>query len=314
MVEAEDWVGSAVKVTVLIMTYNHERFIRQAVESTLMQMLDEPFEILISEDCSTDGTRDIVEEYAARHAHRIRLLLSDRNLHSNVVVARGIRSAKGQYIALLDGDDYWLSPLKLKKQVEFLDQHLGCTVCFHQALVRDETGDRPDWYWTPPDQKAFSTVHDIWQGNFIATCSTMFRKDAMGDLPEWYSSFPVTDWPLHILNAEKGLIGYINEVLGVYRYHSGGAYSGFTEARKNEETYRLYNLFNSVFDYRYDRDIKAGIFEYFIDWADEYASRGDRRNAKWCLARSLKGRPVHRLNGGKRVLRVARKVYLPFAS
>jgi glycosyltransferase involved in cell wall biosynthesis len=304
-------VPRALKVTVLIMTYNHQRFIRQAIDSVLMQELEYPFEVLISEDCSTDGTREIVQEYAARHPGRIRLLLSEQNLHSNVVVARGIQAAQGEYIALLDGDDYWLSPLKLQKQVAFLDEHPECTVCFHQALVHHDAGDRPDWYWTPKNHKPFSNLNDIWMGNFIATCSTVFRNRAMGELPEWYSSFPITDWPLHILNAEHGLIGYIDEVLGVYRYHSGGAYSGFSQAQKNDETYRLYHLFNTLFEYRHDRLIKAGMFEYFIDWADEYVSRGDFAKARSCFSRSLEGRPSSAIRGGKKLLKVWLKMHLP---
>jgi glycosyltransferase involved in cell wall biosynthesis len=301
-----------VKVTVLVMTYNHERFIRQAIDSAVVQDLEDEFEIVISEDCSTDGTREIVQEYARRDPDRIKVILSERNLHSNIVVARGIEAATGEYIALLDGDDYWLSRQKLRKQVAFLDEHPECSTCFHQAIVHHEDEDRPDWYWTPRNQPGFSTLRDIWMGNFIATGSVMFRQGAIAKIPEWYLTFPVTDWPLHILNAEKGLIGYIDEVLGVYRYHSRGAYSGLSEARKNDEIYHLYKLFNMHFGQRYDREIRAAIFQYFIDWADEYASRGDTEKARLCLARSLHGRPANRLNAGKRLLRVAAKLYLPF--
>src|SRR5688572_23850951 len=130
------------KVSVLVMTYNHARFIRQALDSVLMQRTGFDFEVLISEDCSTDGTREIVVEYARRHPHTITLLLSEANLRSNAVVTRGIDAARGEYIALLDGDDYWTSPDKLRKQAAFLDSHSECALCFHNARVqRDDHGD-----------------------------------------------------------------------------------------------------------------------------------------------------------------------------
>jgi glycosyltransferase involved in cell wall biosynthesis len=298
------------RVTVLVMTYNHERFIRQAIDSALMQRTEFDYEILISEDYSTDSTRQIVHEYAARHPH-VRLILSDQNLHCNEVVARGIRDARGEFVALLDGDDCWLSAEKLQKQVDFLDAHPECTLCFHQALVRDDIDGTPDWYWTPAHQREFSTLEDIWMGNFIATCSTMFRRYALTPLPDWYSTFPVTDWPLHILNAEKGNIGYINEVMGLYRYHTGGAYSGFSETRKQDETWRLYELFNPLFGYRYDRLIKAGIFDYFLDWAEEYIGRGEQQRAVRCFHRGITGRPLHAFAGYRKLLRIWLKLKIP---
>src|SRR5215203_2119212 len=94
--------GNPIKVSVLIMTYNHAKFISKAVDSALMQETNFNFEIIISEDCSTDGTREIVEDFKQRFPDRIRLLLSEENIHSNAVVARGIHDARGEYIALLD--------------------------------------------------------------------------------------------------------------------------------------------------------------------------------------------------------------------
>ena len=113
--------------------------------------LPHPFEILISEDCSTDGTREIVQEYAERHPHLVRLLLSERNLHSNEVVARFAPPA-GRYVALLDGDDYWTSDDKLQAQVAFLDARPDLTICFHNAQVVDERSQRSGRLWNAPGQ------------------------------------------------------------------------------------------------------------------------------------------------------------------
>jgi len=176
------------KVSALVVTYNHARFIAQALDSVLMQEAPFPWEILVSEDASTDGTREIVVEYQRRHPGRIRLLLSERNLRSNRVVARGFEAARGEYVALLDGDDYWTARDKLAKQAVFLDAHPECAMCFHNATVVHEDGSRPPWSWTPPQQKPLATLEDIWLGNFIATCSSMFRRGVCGPLPPWYDA------------------------------------------------------------------------------------------------------------------------------
>ena len=171
------------RVTALVVTYNHGPFIAGALESALRQETSFDYEILVSEDRSTDGTREIVLDYQRRHPDRIRLILSERNLRSNAVVARGIRAARGEFIALLDGDDLWTSPHKLQKQVDFLDGHPDCALCFHNAQVVHEDGSRPPWLWTPQGQKAISTLTDLWRGNFIATASAMLRRARIGDIP-----------------------------------------------------------------------------------------------------------------------------------
>jgi glycosyltransferase involved in cell wall biosynthesis len=293
------------KVSVLVMTYNHEKFILQALESVVMQQTNFEYEILVSEDCSTDRTRQIVLEFQKAHPDKIRLLLSEQNIHSNEIVVRGIQAARGQYIALLDGDDYWTSPNKLQKQVDFLDSHPECSVCFHNARIFHEADGREGRNWTPPTQKEISTVEDIWMGNFIATCSTMFRRGLIGEIPSWYNDFfPITDWPLHILNAEHGKIGYLDEVMGVYRYHPGGLYSPFSETKKQQETLKFLQTMNKNLNYRYNKIVKVAISKYFFDWAVEYRNRGDFEKMKSCLRTCLSGNPFSPFIPKKKLVRM----------
>jgi glycosyltransferase involved in cell wall biosynthesis len=300
------------KVSVLVMTYNHERFIERALDGALAQEVDFELEIIVSEDRSTDATREIVEAYARRHPTKFRLLLSERNLRTNEVVRRGIRAARGEYVALLDGDDYWTSPEKLRKQVRFLDDHPACAICFHNALVVREDGSREPWTWTPESQKEISTLDDLWKGNFIATCSTMFRNGLVPEIPDWYlPMFPITDWPLHILNAERGAVGYIDEVMSVYRHHEGGLYSSHDEARKQAETLRFYRAMNRNLGYRYARQIRAAAFDYFVEWADEYEARGNVARARECLRQALSVPPPAEPRSVRRVARLAKRLYAP---
>ncbi|MBD1918183.1 MULTISPECIES: glycosyltransferase [Cyanophyceae] len=299
------------KVSVLVITYNHISFIAKALDSVLMQDVNFDYELLISEDCSTDGTREVVLAYYNRFPDKIRLLLSKKNIRSNQVVARGINAAKGQYIALLDGDDYWISPHKLQKQVDFLDRHSECAICFHNAKVVHEDSSQAVWNWTPENQKEFSTLEDIWMGNFIATCSTMFRQGLFGRVPTWYDDFfPITDWPLHLLNAEHGLIGYIDEVMGVYRYHSGGLYSPFTQVQKLYKTLDFYQAINSALDFRYDEIIKTAISKYFLEWADEFFASGNMEQARVCFKVCATAKPINKYISIRRFLRTWFKLYL----
>lgn len=266
------------------MTCNHEPFIARAIESALMQVTSFPVEILISEDDSTDNTRGIVRDYAERYPDRIRLLLSKKNLRSNEVVRRGLQAARGRYIALLDGDDFWTSPHKLQKQVDFLLQHPECSMCFHNAVVVDHEDREHSGLWTPPHQKEMSDLADIWRGNFIATCSAMLRADYVRDVSEWYNPFfPITDWPLYIVSAERGPIGYLSEVMGAYRLHQGSMYSSLPNAKKLESVATFYKRMNAALDFRHDRTARAGAGQFFFDWTEEYCRQGNLQLAGYAL-------------------------------
>jgi len=221
------------RVSVCLLAYNHERYVAQAIESVLAQE-GVDFELVISEDHSTDGTRAIVDDYAARHPDRIRVLPSPRNVGMTRAFARGLEAARGTYVALLDGDDYWTSPYKLRVQAEFLNDHPECAICFHNVTVVYDDGSvaphpfhtaEPGRYFSRPIPKRISTLADVAPGNFMQTCSVMFRRGLFGVLPYWFADLPVADWPLHVLNAEHGDIGYIDADMAVYRVHAGGVWT-----------------------------------------------------------------------------------------
>jgi glycosyltransferase involved in cell wall biosynthesis len=244
------------EVSVLVTTYNHERYIAQALDSVLMQETDFDYEIVILEDCSTDATREIVLAYQKRHPDKIRLRLNDRNQCSNKPTAEAIQTAPSRYIAILDGDDYWTSSKKLEKQVEFLEAHPECVLCFHNALRIYEDESRPSLRYNFASQKQISAFEDIWQYNFIAGCTPMFRKDALGHLPEWFYTLNYGDWPLYILCALHGKIGYIDETLGVYRIHHGGLWSRHDAIQKLEGLIAFYETMNTNLDFRFNEIVE----------------------------------------------------------
>jgi glycosyltransferase involved in cell wall biosynthesis len=282
---------AALAVSVLVVTYNHARFVRQALDSAIAQRLPQPFEILVSEDCSTDGTREIVQEYAERHPHLVRLLLSERNLHSNEVVARGVRAARGRYVAVLDGDDYWTSDDKLGAQVAFLDVRPDVTICFHNVQVVDEHSQSTGRLWNAPGQPEVSGLHELLRGNFIATSSVVYRRAAIAEVPAWYNRFfPVTDWPLHVLYAREGRIGYLDRTLGAYRLHSGGLFSTLGERAKREANADFYRRLRACSSRALAAEVARGQRDYFLGWAEEFRRRGDRRMLLRCLRWAWSGR------------------------
>src|ERR1700745_2179124 len=111
------------KLSVMMITYNHEQFIAQAIESVLMQKVNFDFEIVIGEDCSTDGTRAIVLDFQHRYPGRIALILRPRNIGPMWTKESTLAACRGQYLSILEGDDYWTSTDKIQKQVDFLDSH-----------------------------------------------------------------------------------------------------------------------------------------------------------------------------------------------
>jgi glycosyltransferase involved in cell wall biosynthesis len=296
---------AAVAVSVLVVTYNHARFVRQALDSALAQRLPQPYEILVSEDCSTDGTREIVQEYAERHPHLVRLLLSARNLRSNEVVARGFRAARGRYVALLDGDDYWTSDDKLRAQLAFLDARPDLTICFHNVQVVDEHSQSTGRLWNAPDQPEVSGLHELLRGNFIATSSVVYRRAAVAEVPAWYDRFfPVTDWPLHVLYAREGRIGYLDRTLGVYRLHGGGLFSTLGEREKLEANADFYRQLRACSSDALAVEVARGQRDYFLGWAEEFRRRGDRRMQLRCLRWAWSGR-LRAVRAGRDVLPLA---------
>ena len=120
------------KVSVVMLTYNHEKFIAQAIESVLIQRTNFPIELVVGEDCSTDGTREIVRRYAAARPDIIRLVFHEKNVGAYENGQDVLAACQGEYIALLEGDDYWTSPDKLQRQADYLDAQPACALCFHR--------------------------------------------------------------------------------------------------------------------------------------------------------------------------------------
>ncbi|UXN69264.1 glycosyltransferase [Devosia neptuniae] len=276
-------------VTVLIVTYNHVGFIAAAIDSAFAQKTHFDVEIIISEDASTDGTRAIVEDYAARFPSRIRLMLSETNLRSNETVARGLRAARGEFVALLDGDDCWTATDKLQRQADFLLNNPDCAAHFFNArIIRG--GAPTEGLWTPQTQARRVDLAQIWHGNPYATAAGMLRLAPIRDVPSWYHGFfPRTDWPLYILCAISGLLAFDPEPVALYRLHEGGMFSPQSEASKLDSTFAFLTSMDQRLGGQYHDMARAGCSGLFYDWAEDYLSKGQPQLSRQAYAFALRG-------------------------
>jgi glycosyltransferase involved in cell wall biosynthesis len=228
------------RVSVVMTTYDHAQYIAQAIESVVQQKTDFPFEILIGEDCSSDGTREICQRFAERHPDRIRLFLSGHNLGAQENFRRIYDACRGEYIAVCEGDDYWCNQNKLQMQVTALDEHLGWSGCFHTARVVDETPGITDSFLPLTVPPGVVSLEQLASENNIATCSVVYRRKIVPALPEWFRSLALGDWPLNLMYAVHGPFGYIEEDMSVYRRHRGGMWSTLNQVTAMDHSLRAH--------------------------------------------------------------------------
>ncbi|HOS16706.1 MAG TPA: glycosyltransferase [Bacteroidales bacterium] len=221
-------------VSVSVATYQHEAYIKQCLDSILMQQTDFPIEIIIGEDGSVDGTKDICMSYAEKFPDKIRLFMRNRKL-SQYITSNGktIRfnglwnrmSARGKYIAMCEGDDYWTDPAKLQKQVDFLEKHEDYSLCFHNAIVHWEGEPQRDTIYALIENRKYDGL-EIQKRWIVPTASMVFKTDVVRSCA--YNQRIVNEKYLYgdqliLFTAEElGSLYGMNEIMSVYRRNEGG--------------------------------------------------------------------------------------------
>jgi len=250
-------------VSVCIITYNHEKFISQTLNSVLMQKTSFTFEVVIGEDYSTDNTRSICEEYAQNHKDIIHLLPTNKNYGMVPNFLRTYKQCKGKFIALVEGDDYWIDPYKLEIQFSTLKSNPEYSICFHNAIIL--------WERINKEPKLFNSFYQPKEINFsqalykwsMATGSIMFKKDRL-HIPTWFNEIRNWDWLLQLLLLEKNNGVYINRIMSVYRKHIEG--NSFNPDYSDEQTLlRKIDLLTrllKLFDNKYSIDINLRIRDF----------------------------------------------------
>lgn len=206
-------------LSVCIRTYNQERFVSQALDSVLMQKTLFGFEIIVSDDCSTDGTKEILLSYKERYPDKIKLILGTENVGGPRNLRRVIEASKAKYITCLDGDDYYTDWYKLQKQIEFLEDHPEYSACFHNTVNVYSDGT-PSSLYNPLD---FHSVHDakefILEKWFVPIHSSVLRRELI-EFPDWYDGVMNDDYVIHLSVVKNAPYYYMPDVMVAYRHHS----------------------------------------------------------------------------------------------
>ena len=216
-------------VSIICHTYQQESFVSAALEGFISQETSFPFEIIVHDDASTDGTREIIKQYAKKYPNLINAIFQDTNQFAQNRKPHTFTFpfASGEFVALCEGDDYWISPDKLERQVLNIRPNPEAAGCFHAANDLDEaTGIERASRWAPPSKAKSYYLDDLLsKGNFFPTASLVFRKELIGDPAELLADVPHGDFAILAKLLMAGPMLYIDEAMSVYRRHAGGIHS-----------------------------------------------------------------------------------------
>lgn len=209
-------------VSVVMITYMHEQFIADAINGVLIQEVDFPVELILADDCSPDGTEKIVKSFES-HPNFLRIKYSkhSKNIGMMPNFIWAMEQANGKFIALCEGDDYWTDPLKLQKQVDFLEANEKYGMCGHRVrnLNDDIESNEPDI------NIEISTEAILEKGPLMATCSILMRNNFTKEEYSFLYKSSLGDWAIVLIHAQKSKIKKLNDIMAVYRIHDGGIYS-----------------------------------------------------------------------------------------
>jgi glycosyltransferase involved in cell wall biosynthesis len=238
-------------VSVLTITYGHEAYIAETIESVLSQEVDFSVEMIIADDCSPDNTEEVVKHYIDNHpkGHWIKYTRHAENKGPNANFLWAFERCAGKYIALCEGDDYWTDPLKLQKQVNFMDSNIEYSMCFHNTTVYNQEKKCFEVDNITKDSKKVTSLRDLSFGNYIHTPTVIVRKEFI-NIPNWFHNCPIGDYPLWSMVAMHGKIYKFSECMSVYRVHSQGAMRHFANEgveKRIERNKKLAFMFDKLY-------------------------------------------------------------------
>ncbi len=252
------------KVSICLITYNHEKYISQALESILMQVVDFDYEIVVGEDCSTDNTREIIKQYQEFHPKKIKLLDRERNLGLKKNYIDILKNCTGQYIAVLSGDDYWIDQFKLQKQAHFLENNPDYVLIGHNAIAVDEINSQLPWLVDTRLTSFDLGTSDLMLINPFVASQVMYRNNLVTEFPDIYFMPSGEDRRIYLLLSQYGKCRFEYDVTGVYRIHCGSitskTKSTYESMLKNlRERIALAKKWNAYFDHKFDKEEEVAI-------------------------------------------------------
>lgn len=239
-----------VMVSICCITYNHEKFIQKALDSFLMQKTNFSFEIVIHDDASTDKTQEIIKEYCLKHPNLFNPLLQKENQRSKVGGGMNPRfnypRAKGKYIALCEGDDYWTDPYKLQKQVDLIEKYPQTSMCVALMKAHYESKNKivTD---TPYEGKNYPLIYLEDLNRYFHTSTYLIRNSIVTDILDKYLDLLIGDTAFRYLLLSKGPFVVLNDVVSVYRISGLGVWSKLPKHKQNLKSYKIAKTFRKEF-------------------------------------------------------------------
>lgn len=245
------------KLNVILITYNHSKFIEESLYSILIQKTDFEFDIIVADDYSTDDTIDKIKKIDRNSSITFHYLSSDNNLGITKNYQRAFKAITAPYVAVMEGDDVWTDPFRLQKHVNFLDNHLECVMTFNRYIVSDFENAKfhIQPIWTNAEGYQLITSRELAQDNLIGNFSTcVYRKKSLETLPKEMFDLMAYDWITNILVGRGGMIGYLMDTMSTYRLHSLGVWSGNKEADNIKELITNINIYNDFTNRIFDTE------------------------------------------------------------
>ena len=232
-------------VSICCITYNQENYIRDTLEGFLSQKTNFSYEVLIHDDASTDGTADIIREYARRYPEKMKPILQLENQYAkglyNVSGTYNFPRARGRYIAMCEGDDYWTDRYKLQRQVDFMEAHPDCSLVFHSARIEVQGRALTEKRMRPyRKSRQVSPKEMIDKTSGYPTASLMFRTDMVKKLPDFYIKAPLADIPLQLMAAARGWAYYMDRPMCVYRLGGSSSWTTWMKQEKKKKKQEQY--------------------------------------------------------------------------
>lgn len=261
----QTWNKSSIPiVSICCVTYNHEKYISEAINGFLLQKTNFPFEIVLGEDCSTDATLKIVQKYKDMYPNLIKIITYEKNMGAAENFKNVYESLKSKYIAFCEGDDYWTDIHKLQKQVDFLENNSDFMICCHRSENIEQSSQVIISSYPNIKQEKDMTINDLFNANIANTCTFVYRN-ANIKIPDFFKELKLGDWPLHMLHAEYGKIKYFPQSMSVYRVHSGGSWTSADNIQRLDAAIEVLKKMNIYFKNRYalqiNKLINRSIFE-----------------------------------------------------
>ena len=280
-------------VSISCITYNHEPYIRQCLDGFMMQKCDFKFEVLIHDDASTDGAIAIIKEYQKKYPDTIKPIFQEENQYSQgqrgISLKYNFARAKGKYIAMCDGDDYWTDPLKLQKQVEYMEENDDCSLCYHKTRVKMADNSREDYFFGAKDVEIPTKfiLEDFIKTNNafgVRTVAMLLRSEIVLPVPKWQIKSPISDLVLQLYCGSKGKYGYLPDEMAVYKRGTPGAWSENNHSaewrmKQIHDMNTAYTLFDENTNYKYHDLIKKRNEDWIktrIDYVQRNFSRSDQ--------------------------------------